>query len=406
MTRSDLTKVVLVRCAAITRTVGNVWIATLRWLLWPRRRPLRAARICVYRIGAIGDLVCATPALFAIRRAYPDAHLTLLTTPGSYRGSRHADELLGRADWIDEILTYQLDEIGSIRDRFTFARKLRAQKFDLWFDLTLDRAGFARMLRDMIFARLLGVRWAFGWRLEHLGFAAKAEAEVKVFPDEVERLAEVLRDCGIETDITSFPPFVDEPPDNAMCDLLIELRVDEQPMVAIAPGARRSCNLWPVDRFEAVARCLTASGAKVVLIGSADDHSICEQIVARAGAQAINLAGKLSLTETCALLRRCDLLICVDSGPQHLAAAMGTGCVALFSQRNPRRRWYPHGNQHRVLEGSVECHTCLLDDCPYDNRCMKQITAEQVLAAARAKLEEIGRPYAEPANSRPPVEMR
>ena len=148
----------------------------------------------------------------------------------------------------------ELDEIGSIRDRFAFARKLRAQKFDLWFDLTLDRAGFARMLRDMIFARLLGVRWAFGWRLEHLGFAAKAEAEVKVFPDEVERLAEVLRDCGIETDITSFPPFVDEPPDNAMCDLLIELRVDEQPMVAIAPGARRSCNLWPVDRFEAVAQ--------------------------------------------------------------------------------------------------------------------------------------------------------
>jgi ADP-heptose:LPS heptosyltransferase len=406
LTRSNLTKRVLVRCAAITRIVGNACIASLSWLLWPRRRPLRAARICVHRIGAIGDLVCATPALFAIRRAYPDAHLTLLTTPGSYRGSRHADELLGSTDWIDEILTYELDEIRSIKDRFAFARKLRAQKFDLWFDLTLERARFSRMIRDMILARFFAGRWAFGWRLEHLGFAARAEAAVKEFPNEVERLAEVLRDCGIESDITSFPPFVDEPPDDAMRRLFANLGVDKRPVVAIAPGARRSCNLWPTDRFEAVASCLTASGKRVVLIGSADDHSMCEQIISHAGAGAINLAGRLSLTETCAMLRRCDLLICVDSGPQHLAAAMGTVCVALFSQRNPRRRWYPHGSQHRVLEGSVECHTCLLDDCPYDNCCMKQITVEQVLAAARASLDEDGRHYAEPANSRPSVEMR
>jgi ADP-heptose:LPS heptosyltransferase len=92
------------------------------------------------------------------------------------------------------------------------------------------------------------------------------------------------------------------------------------------------------------------------------------------------------LRESGALLRQCDLLICVDSGPQHLAAAVGTRCVAIFSQRNQRRRWYPHGTQHLVLEGSVECHTCLLDSCPYDNRCIKQITVEQVLAAARTSL--------------------
>jgi heptosyltransferase-3 len=77
----------------------------------------------------------------------------------------------------------------------------------------------------------------------------------------------------------------------------------------------------------------------------------------------------------------------VDSGPQHLAASVGTPCVAIFSQRNPRRRWYPHGNRHRVLEGAVPCHTCLLDVCPHDNLCMKQISADEVVAAARAILE-------------------
>jgi ADP-heptose:LPS heptosyltransferase len=176
---------VLVTCAAIIRNLGNAVICILRIAWWPRRRPTRVARICVYRIGAVGDLVCATPALFAIRRAYPDAHLTLLTTPGNYRRSRHAENLLGGVNWIDEIVTYELDEIRSIRGRLALGRKLRARKFDLWFDLVLDRAGFLRMIRDMLMARLLGTRWAFGWRFEHLRFAARAEAEVKEFPDEV-----------------------------------------------------------------------------------------------------------------------------------------------------------------------------------------------------------------------------
>ena len=369
--------------------------------MWPRRRPLRAERICIYRIGAIGDLVCATPAMFAIRRAYPQAHLTLLTTPGKYRGARHAEDLLGAAAWIDQIITYDLEQIESIAARLELGAKLRAHKFDLWFDLTLDRARFSRMLRDMMLARLLGTRWAYGWRLEHLGFAARAESKVKEFPDEVERLAEVLRGCGIEGDAAVFPPLADQLKDATQHPLPSDPKLAGLPLIAIAPGARRPCNLWPLDRFAAVSAYLAARGATVVLIGSADDRVMCEQIRSRSGNHPTNLAGKLSLPESCALLRRCDLLICVDSAPQHLAAAVGGRCVAIFSQRNPRRRWYPHGDQHRILEGAVECHSCLLDLCPYDNRCMKQITVEQVLAAVAGILQmdadrPVDRKHAEP----------
>jgi ADP-heptose:LPS heptosyltransferase len=383
MKTSGFKRLATVHCAALIRTLGNALLAALRVLLWPRPRPRHAERICVYRIGAIGDLVCATPALFAIRRAYPDAHLTLLTTPGRYRGSRHAEELFGGANWIDEILTYDLDEIRRMKDRLAFGRKLRARNFDAWFDLTLDRAKLSRMIRDMVIARLLGVRWGCGWRLEHLRFAAKAEAEVKEFPDEVERLAAILRFCGIDGDASSFPGFPNDPAHELVQQIL--RRVDNgTPIVAIAPGARRPCNLWPADRFISACADLTSRGAAVFLIGSDGDHSLCEEI--RSNSSAINLAGRLSLSESRALLGECDLLICVDSGPQHLAAAVGTRCLAIFSQRNPRRRWYPHGSRHVVLEGDVECHTCLLDICPNDNRCMKQISVEQVIAAARSIL--------------------
>jgi len=379
--------VIVAWLASFVRLAGNAVIGLLRFVLWPRRRPLRTERICVYRIGAIGDLVCATPALWAIHRAYPAAHLTLLTTPGKFRGSRHALDLLGDAAWIDEIITYDLEEIRSIRGRMAFGARLRARRFDLWFDLTLDRAKFSRMIRDMILARLTGTRWAYGWRLEHIGFAARAEAEMKEFPDEIERLTDVLHACGVDGDATTFPPFGDELPRESLQGLPGNAGFDRRPLVALAPCARRPCNLWPSDRFAVVCADLIASGAAVVLIGGADDYARCEEIGSRGAGRPINLAGKLSLRETWALLRRCDLLICVDSGPQHLAAAVGTRCVALFSQRNPRRRWYPHGGEHRVLEGVVECHTCLLDVCPFDNRCMKQITVGQVLAAAHAMLQ-------------------
>src|SRR6202011_67790 len=131
---------------------------------------------------------------------------------------------------------------------------------------------------------------------------------------------------------------------------------------------------------------LASCGSAVVLIGGADDRETCEQIASRVNLAVVNVAGELSLQASSSLLRRCDLLICVDSGPQHLAAAVGTPCIALFSQRNQRRRWYPYGSNHIVLEGSVECHTCLLDTCPHDNRCMKQIGIEDVLAASYKKL--------------------
>jgi ADP-heptose:LPS heptosyltransferase len=338
-------------------------------------------------VGAIGDIVCAIPAFAAIRRAYPDARLTLLTTPGRYSHSLHAEELLGNAEWIDEIILYDLEDVRTREQRRAFGAKLRARRFDVWFDLTLDRTRFARMLRDMLFAKLIGARWACGWRLEHIDFAAKAEAEVIDFPNEVERLMGMLSRGGIESGAVEFPLPLNEMGDPFLPRIIRESEMKSVPIVAIAPGARRSCNLWPSERFAAVAIDLVSRGITIVLIGGPEDYLMCEDLASQVGSGS-NLVGKLSIPESCALLRRCDLLICVDSGPQHLAAAVGNPCVALFSQRNQRRRWYPYGNNHIVLEGSVECHTCLLDTCPNDNRCMKQISIEDVLAAAHEKLGE------------------
>ena len=154
-------------------------------------------------------------------------------------------------------------------------------------------------------------------------------------------------------------------------------------MVAIAPGAKRPTNKWPLDRYAKVAEVLAARGYFVLLLGAANDHESCASIASLAGRGVLNLAGRLSVLESCEALRRCAFAICNDSGVQHMAAAVSTPCVSIFSVRDMRGKWRPYGSQHVVLEKEVACHTCYLEECPHDNLCVKQIQVSDVLAAAQ-----------------------
>ena len=167
---------------------------------------------------------------------------------------------------------------------------------------------------------------------------------------------------------------------------LIRMVWRDKPFVAIAPGAKRPTNRWPLDRFVQVGRHLVCERFRVLVIGGASDLEDCRAVTVGYRPGALNLAGQLSILESCELLKRCDLLICNDSGVQHLAAAVGTRCLSIFSFWQPRAKWWPYGSQHTVLNKWVECHTCFLDRCPYDNRCIKLIQAHEVIAWADQKL--------------------
>jgi heptosyltransferase-2 len=119
----------------------------------------------------------------------------------------------------------------------------------------------------------------------------------------------------------------------------------------------------------------------VVVLGGPGDAAECGAIASAIGPGAHSLAGALSLEESCELLRRCELLVCLDSGVQHLASAVGTPCVSLFSCWQMRGKWRPYGERNVVLQKWVDCHTCMLERCPRDNMCIKKISAEDVAHA-------------------------
>lgn len=126
----------------------------------------------------------------------------------------------------------------------------------------------------------------------------------------------------------------------------------------------------------------------MAVLGGAADISLCNEIVGQIGEHAFSLAGKSSLLESAELLRRCRLLVCNDSGLQHLASAVGTQCLSLFSCRDFKGRWYPHGSGHTVIRKWVDCHTCFRDSCPYDDRCIRLIQTDEVVATVDRKIPE------------------
>lgn len=341
--------------------------------------------MCIYRIGNIGDIVCALPAMYAIRRAYPNAHLTLLTSPGK-RGAVGAAELLEGAEWLDELLVFYIDDITTLRHRLKLVGRLRERAFDVWIELPRSLAHTGTMLRNMIAARLAGARWGYGWRVSTIRWAAQAQSEFLAFPNEVERQLAVVSDSGISPGEAVFPLPLSDRHSRAIDDLLSRNGLRDRPLVAIAPGAKRSTNRWPLDRFVQVARHLASKGFGVLVMGGASDAEICREVATGVGFLASAIAGQCALLESTELLRRCRLLICNDSGVQHLAAAVGTPCISLFSSWQLKGKWHPYGPEHTVLRKWVECHTCFLDECPYDNRCIRLIETDEVMALADHKL--------------------
>lgn len=367
--------------AEVLYSLVNALIALLRWCLWPSPRPVEARNVCLYRIGNLGDILCALPAIQAVRDAYPNAKLTLVTSPGK-RGMPGAQELLSGAQWLDHLVVYYTEDIGTLRQRLAFIKQMRRSKFDVWIELSQDRTTLRTAFRNMLAARLAGARWAYGWRVSTIRWAVQAQSEYKTFPYEVVRLMHAIEACGITAQEARFPLPLTEQHASAVDAVLRDFVPPGAAPVAIAPGAKRSTNRWPLDRYAEVAQALSQRGFFVVFLGGAGEKEACQCLASRIGPRARSLAGRLSVLESCEVLKRCAFVVCNDSGVQHMAAAVSTPCLSIFSRQALRGRWWPYGGGHIVLQKDVPCHTCYLEECPHDNLCIKLVGTSEVLEAA------------------------
>jgi heptosyltransferase II len=354
---------------------------------------VRIERILVRGPNWIGDAVMSTPALQRLRNSFPDSHITLLATALTAG-------LFEESPYFNEIIEYRRRESGA-KVLIETSRKIRAHQFDL-----------AVLFQNAFEAALLA--WIGGARLR-IGFSEQGRGILltgKLYRhpqlrdrhqihDYLEIVAECERVCfGQEKNTASGHPLPVMTATHSQLAaaraLLLSSGIDpgNGPLIALNPGATNSrAKCWGEAHFASLAdRLIGELNGKIVLIGAPSERDIAERVFKQIGSPGvINLAGKTSIQQLVGLLDHCHLLVSNDTGPAHIAAALGRPTLTIFGPTNEFET-APLGLRAEMLRAEgIECARCMLRDCPIDHRCMSRITADDAFnrAATLLRAEEI-----------------
>ncbi|MBI3324562.1 MAG: glycosyltransferase family 9 protein [Candidatus Omnitrophica bacterium] len=340
-------------------------------------------RIVVIRLDRIGDVVLSTPVIQALREAFPSAFIAMMVRPV-------CRELVEGNPSLNEVVLYDKDGahrgwLGGLR----FALGLRRFGFDTALVLHPTVRSHVMVWLAGIPARI-GYGRKAGWlltrRLPHRKHeGAKSEAAYAL---------EMLRAVGIEPAQPPPAPLVPIRPEaQARVDawLMQQGIAPGQLAIAVHPAASARSKRWSAERFAEVAdRLIAQHQARIVLIAGPRDAGQAQAMERAMRHRAVSAVGQLSLGELACLFVRCRLLIANDSGPVHIAAAVGTPVVAIFGRNQPglgATRWGPVGPGHTILQKDVGCPTCLAERCQINFLCLSALPVEEVYAAACAVLD-------------------
>lgn len=336
--------------------------------------------IAVFRALQLGDMLCAVPALRALRAAWPRAAITLVGLPW-------ARDFAERIAYVDDFLEFPgfpgLPEIQpDLPALKAFFDEARARKFHL----AIQMHGDGTLTNPLV--ALLGAAHAAGFAGEQawcpeprrfMGWPADLP--------EVRRLLALAQFLGAppKGEHLELPVFDDER--NAFEALRRTLQLDSAPVVCVHPGARLASRRWPAQRFARIADTLSGLGCRIVLTGSAGEAELVEAVQRDMSAAAVNLAGKTSLGALATLVAHARLVICNDTGMSHVAAVTGTPSVVVCNGADPRR-WQPlDASRHRMVWHPVPCRPCAHDICPSGHECALGVSVQQVIAEATKLLD-------------------
>lgn len=301
--------------------------------------------ILIVRTDRIGDVVLTTPAIRALRQAYPQARISILVSPAT------KDLVEGNPD-LDEVLVD--DRLKEHKGPFGFLKLvycLRRKKFDLAIIFhTKKRTNLTCFLAG-IPARIGYKNNKFGFLLTHPLTDTRHEGK----KHEVQYCLDVLDELGV----TAAHPW----------DLYVPVKKEAQQwveqfcrenrigpldrLIAIHAGASDPSRRWPENRFAAIIdKLIEDYSGKIVVIGAAEIRKVTKEIISLAHHPVLDLTGMITISQLVSLLKRCDLLVSNDSGPVHVAAAVGTPVISIFTRNQPGinpERWRPLAKNSKVI---------------------------------------------------------
>ena len=363
-------------------------------------REAASRRILIMRLGAYGDILMATPLLAALRAAYPDAYLTWLAGPTE-------NQAIDASPYLDELIVWdgayirsawRHGRIGPALVRsVSLLRGLRRRRYDVFISLQPEE--WPLLLRAVGAAQTIGVFNTFArhWGEERNPHYRKLYTQAYSRPElhRIDQYLAVLEAFNLPKPADPRLSIGFTLEDKAAADKFLHAHGigASDAFVVLAPLTTWPTKCWAADRYAALGDALANEhGCRIVLIGTASEGETLAQIASAMSAPAVVAAGALSFRQSAALIARANLLVSGDTGPMHVAAAVGTPQVALFGATSPL--WYGPRTGHAIsLLHEVPCGPCDKKECSQAGddylRCLKLISADEALMAARRLLGDL-----------------
>ncbi|MCX5752296.1 MAG: glycosyltransferase family 9 protein [Candidatus Krumholzibacteria bacterium] len=336
-----------------------------------------SGKICIIRLGSLGDLVLMVPLLSALRSGFPSKEIHLVCKE-KYTGLFDGGGLI---DTIIPVRRGDFREIVALRSALSRAA----------YETIVDAHGVIRS--NLLFHTLRAPR-KLQIRKDEFRKGLLIVGKTNLYrriTSQIERYAELAQRLGVEMR----EPYAELPvPPRAARSAEAALGRAGRgggPLVAFAPGARWPTKRWPEERFARLIFAASARGCGTLLIGGAEDSATNAEVAGLSRSAPLNLTGALSIIESAAVLKRCGVLVTNDSAPLHLAEAVGTPVVAFFGPTVREFGYFPRLPASRALETALPCRPCSRNGkraCPYGTKeCLASIEPS---AALEALLEALG----------------
>jgi lipopolysaccharide heptosyltransferase II len=324
-------------------------------------------KILFIRIDRIGDIVLSTPALKAIKQAFPHSELTALASPSN-------SPLVFNNPNIDHIVVY--DRSGRLIDRIRVIQKLRESGFDFVIDPYPDYE-----LETALIAFFSGA-------MRRIGYASYGREvffnlpvpEIRSDGHFIDLTLDILKPVGIVTKDKTPEIYLTGDEKKWAGNWLKERRLGTKPVVGIHPGAYYESQRWPPENFAELICELRKAGRKnLILFGGPGDERLLDSIVSMSGEDILTYIPD-DFRKFAALLSFCSVFICNNSGPLHIAVALNTPTIS-FMGPTQKKRWMPIGDIHKVLRiNDLPCIGCNLGYCKIETHdCMRLISVAMVI---------------------------
>ena len=344
-------------------------------------------RILIANIFGIGDVLFTTPLISNLKLTFSDVEVDYLCnarTKGVVENNPDVDEIFVY-EKDDFVRLWKSSKIKCIKAIYELFSSIRKKKYDAVFDFTLSRKFGLCFL-------LAGISKRIGLNYKKRGVFLTDKVPLVGFEKKhvVEYYLGLLKFLDVPKSITKLELSADEKMLEWADEYLKEKGSGEGPLIAIVPGGGASWGVeasrkrWHAGGFLSVANILTSQGARVMILGDASEKELCEDIASKMNEKPIACENSLSMKEYIALLARCDLVLCNDGGPLHIAVALGVSTISVFGPVDSKVYGpYPVTSKHKVVTvPDLECRPCYnrfkLPECEYDNRCLSDINVEVV----------------------------